>query len=143
MKKIVIALTFIISTYSASAQDGYHPFSDKELIQETLRSVIIVGVLYLLTTFILAMVKLYLENRLKKTMLEKGTSENIIAQLLPKKKQEKYTVLKWFILPAAIGIGLLIASLFQPFGFHSVVIMIFSISLGFLGYYFLIKHIDE
>lgn len=143
MKKVFISLLFLIVSLVVNAQGGYDPFSDKEMTHEIMRSLVILAVLYLLVTFILSLIRLNLENRLKKTMLEKGTPENIVAQLLPKGKQEKYTVIKWFTIPAAIGIGLIMVNVFQPLGFHSIIIMIFSIALGFLVYYFLIKRLDD
>ncbi len=143
MKKIFAILSFMAVSFAANAQNDFNPFLDKELFQEMLRSVVVLILLYLFTTFILSLIRVRLDNRLKKAILEKQTPENIIAQLLPKNKNEQFGAIKWFSVLTAIGIGLLVVSLFQPLGFHSVIIMVFSVAIGFLGYYFFIRGLNN
>ena len=54
-------------------------------------------------------------------MLDKGTEENIMRQLIqPEKKDNQKTILQWFFMLLAIGVGLVLVKLIQPFGIHSL-----------------------
>ena len=78
--------------------------------------------------------------RLKSKIVEKGVPDKVAEQLLhADHKDAKSQAIKWFLILAGIGLGLTIIDLTLPIGIHSVAIMAFSISLGFLGYYFFIK----
>ena len=70
--------------------------------------------------------------RLKNRMLDKGTEENIVRQLLlPEKKENKNYILQWFFMLIALGVGLLLVGFTRPFGLHSIAILAFSMAAGF------------
>ncbi len=90
--------------------------------------------------FILTILKRILEYRLKNKIVEKGIAENVASSILQTSTNEnRYINIKWFAILAGMGAGLIIVNYTQPLGIHSLAIMAFSISLGFLGYYFFIK----
>ena len=140
MKKLVILIALLISTATVvHAQERYALLDDKELAHNVLNAVAILLTIYLASSFILSLVKLFLSDRLQRSMLEKQTPENIVAKLLPRHKSEKQRTIKWFFLLFASSIGLTIVYLTQPLGFHSVLIVSFSTAFGFLAYFQYLK----
>jgi len=140
MKKLVILTALLISTATVvHAQEQDALLDDKELAHNVLNAVAILLTIYLASSFILSLVKLFLSDRLQRSMLEKQTPENIVAKLLPRHKSEKQRTIKWFFLLFAISIGLTIVYLTQPLGFHSVLIVSFSTAFGFLAYFQYLK----
>ncbi|HMG66584.1 MAG TPA: hypothetical protein VK588_02825, partial [Chitinophagaceae bacterium] len=59
-----------------------------------------------------------------------------------KKGNQNYT-LQWFFMLAAIGVGLVLVKIIQPFGLHSLAILAFSIAAGFGSYYYFSKERRE
>jgi len=140
MKKLVILTALLISTATVvHAQEQDALLDDKELAHNVLNAVAILLTIYLASSFILSLVKLFLSDRLQRSMLEKQTPENIVAKLLPRHKSEKQRTIKWFFLLFALSIGLTIVYLTQPLGFHSVLIVSFSTAFGFLAYFQYLK----
>jgi hypothetical protein len=79
--------------------------------------------------------------RLKNRMLDKGTEENIVKELLqPEKKENKNYILQWFFMMVAIGIAFLLLMLTRPFGLYSLAIIAFSVAAGFGAYYYFTRH---
>ncbi len=142
MKKIIAIIPFMATSFGANAQSQFSPFTDKETYGEMFNTCSIILVIYIISVFILTIIRLLLDYRLKLIMIEKNVPEAVIAQLLAKTKNDKTIAIKWFAILTSIGIGLTGISFFQPLGIHSIVIMVFSISLGFLGYYFLLKRLN-
>jgi hypothetical protein len=94
--------------------------------------------------FILAIMKRYLDHRLKNKIVDKGLPENIAASILQNNPHEnRNSNIKWFSLLAGVGAGLIIVNYTQPLGIHSLAIMSFSISASFLGYYFFIRQAEK
>lgn len=140
MKKLVILTALLISTATVvHAQEQDALLDDKELAHNVLNAVAILLTIYLASSFILSLVKLFLSDRLQRSMLEKQTPENIVAKLLPRHKSEKQRTIKWFFLLFASSIGLTTVYLTQPLGFHSVLIVSFSTAFGFLAYFQYLK----
>lgn len=137
MKKIIAIITVILISITSYAQSGYDPMRDSSYVFDLTHIVGMLIVVFLITTFILNLIKLFFDHRIKNRMIDKGVSENVVTQLLqPDKKDNSNTAIKWFIIFAGIGIGLTLIDVFQPFGIHSLAIMSFSIAAGFLGYYY-------
>lgn len=90
------------------------------------------GVLY----FIITVIRLLLNYRLKIKMIEKGLDEELIRKLLGNGAAKGMPALKWFSLLAGLGLGVLIISFTLPLGIHSLAILFLSLSLSFLGYYY-------
>lgn len=137
MKKIIIFSTLIFAVQGARAQGSYY---DPELMR--ICASIIAVILFMI--FILAILKRYLDHRLKNKIVDKGLAENIAASILQTNPQEnRNSNIKWFSLLAGIGAGLTIVNYTQPLGIHSLAIMAFCISASFLGYYFFIKQAEK
>ena len=133
MSAIAIAL-------SSSAQDNnnFEPFKDRQFIFDSVNICAILLVIYLLSNFILRIIRQSLDFKLRNKIIDKGTSEPIVAQILqPESNKEKRNyLLQWFFILAATGLGFTIMNITKPFGLHSLAIMAFSIAAGFGGYYF-------
>lgn len=140
MKKLFVTLSAIAFALSSNAQDNnnFEPFKDRQFIFDTVNICAILLVIYLLSNFILRIIRQSLDFKLRNKIIDKETSEPIVAQILqPESKKEKRSyLLQWFFILAAIGMGFAIMNITKPFGLHSLAIMAFSIAAGFGGYYF-------
>lgn len=140
MKKIILVSSVLLLSIAATAQQepaNYDPFRDREFLSQLIQISAVVLVVYLLSTFLLSIVRLFMDFRLKNKMIDKGASEFIVNQFLqPQTKDSRATAIKWAIIVAGIGIGFTLMIFFPPFGIHSVMIMSFCISLSFLCYYY-------
>jgi hypothetical protein len=141
MKKISITACISLLAIAAQAQEqakeNFEPFKDREFMFDTLHIFTTIAVIYLVSYFILQIIKNAMSFRIKHRILDKGTEENIVRQLLqPDKKENKNYILQWFFMLAAIGIGLVLVKLIQPFGIHSLAILAFSMAAGFGSYYY-------
>ena len=136
MKKILITAVLAAAPMSVYAQSYGQVSADTEVFRMS-APIIAMGLLML---FILAFLKRILDHRLKNKIVEKDIPENVIASLLKNDPQENRNInVKWFAILAGTGVGLTIVSYTLPLGIHSLAIMAFSISAGFLGYFFFLK----
>lgn len=137
--------TAIFISVAVNAQEAaFDPFRNREFMTDAIRILSILFGIYLITSFILTLFKTFLDHRLKKRMLDKGASENLVVQFLqPEKKDSRNAAIKWAIIAAGVGFGLSLSLLFLPFGIHSVMIMSFTVSLSFLCYYYFIKRMEK
>jgi FtsH-binding integral membrane protein len=137
MKKTLIALAILSSTIAAYAQDTHEPLIDRSLVFSVINICTIILVIYLISSFILQLLRQNFDYRLKNKILEKGTAENIVSQLMqPDKKDSRNTLLQWFCTLMGIAIGFTIMNFTQPFGLHSLAIMAFSVAAGLGAYYY-------
>jgi hypothetical protein len=146
MKKLATSTVIILSSFAAFAQEDKEPLINRQLIFDLVNICAIVGVIYLVSNWILEMIKQNLDYKLKSKLIEKQTSENIIVQLVqPNKKDEGNgkTFLQWFFILAGIGTGFTIINFTTPFGLHSLAIMAFCIAAGFAGFYFASKRLEK
>jgi hypothetical protein len=144
MKKITTISVILLGSFAANAQDQPGPIIDRDFMRELLSTSAVILVIVLISSFILSIVRMSLDNKIKSKLLEKGATENVVAQLLqPFKKDSKIEPIKWFCILAGIGTGLAFINVFQPFGVHSLAIMAFSLAASFLGYYLFTKRIDK
>ena len=141
MKKIFTFIILLSATKVTYAQGNYYPLSDKGTFEEMMRSVVILLMVYLVTSFILSMIKLFLDNRLKTKIVEIGAPEEVVAQLIPTGRNEKKNGLKWFCVLTTVAIGLGITGFYQAAGIYALTIMTFSLAIGFLSYFLLIRHL--
>ena len=138
MKKLLSLVILILSVATASAQnETFDPFHDRQLYFDTLNIVGVLAGIYLISSFILKIIQGAFRYRLKNRMLDKGTEENIVRELLqPEKKNNRNDILQWFCIVLSIGVGLTLVSIVRPFGLHSLAILAFSVAAGFGGYYY-------
>ena len=139
MKKI--SLTTVVSLLALATQAQNHeyfdPFKDRDFLFDALHIGTMLIAIYLIASFILQIFKAGMTARIKNRMLDKGTEENIVKELLqPDKKENKNYILQWFFIMVAIGVAFLLLMLTSPFGLHSLAIIAFSIAAGFGAYYY-------
>jgi hypothetical protein len=115
------------------------PGSDQQTILFTLNALAILLVIYIASSFLLSLVRLFLGDRLRRTLIEKNASEQVIAQMLPVTGSLRQTALKWSCLLIAGAFGLTMCFFSQPLGLHSAIIMSLSLAAGLLVYYFISK----
>ena len=144
MKKITITtFTFLLAgalKAQAPLPEPFDAFKDRDFLFDTLHIIAILFAIYLISSFILQIFRNAMSYRIKNRILDKGTEENIVREiLLPEKKENKLYILQWFFMLTAIGVGLLLVGLTRPFGLHSVAILAFSIAAGFGAYYYFSK----
>lgn len=143
MKKI-FTLGLLIGTVTIGrAQSSYAALNDQPTFQELMRSAVILVLIYLLTNFILTLVKTWLDDRLKKKIIETGTPDTVVGQLLPTNRTQKTDALKWFCVLTAAAVGLAIVGIYQLNGVYTLAAMSLSLAIGYLGYYFLIRLIRD
>jgi FtsH-binding integral membrane protein len=136
MKKAIIAAAILSSTIAANAQDKQEPLIDRELVFDMVHICAVVLVIYLISSFILQLIRQNLDYRLKSKIVEKETAENIVGQLVQSDKTNPAnTILQWFCTLMGIAIGFMIMTFTQPYGLHSLAIMAFSVAAGLGAYY--------
>ena len=137
MKKAILAAAILSSTIVANAQDKQEPLIDRELVFDVVHICAVVLIIYLISSFILQLIRQNLDYRLKSKIIEKQTDEHVVGQLVPADKTNPVnSILQWFCTLLGIAIGFLIMTFTQPFGLHSLAIMAFSVAAG-LGTYYL------
>ena len=142
MKKIslTVIVIFLVTATQAQAQENFEPFKDRDFLFDVLHIGTILIAIYLISSFILQIFKAGMTARIKNRMLDKGTEENIVKELLqPDKKENKSYILQWFFIMLAIGVAFLLLMLTNPFGLHSLAIIAFCIAAGFGAYYYFTK----
>lgn len=90
--------------------------------------------------FILSLVKNIFAQHLKKKIIENGVSESLATSVLKSGTADDGDAnLKWCLLLAWLGVGLVIVHYTTPLGLHSLAILSLSISAGFLSYFIYTK----
>jgi hypothetical protein len=142
MKKISLTIAVSLLAMVTQAQDhqNFDPFKDRDFLFDALHIGTMLIAIYLIASFILQIFKVGMTARIKNRMLDKGTEENIVRELLqPDKKENKNYILQWFFIMVAIGVAFLLLMFTSPFGLHSLAIIAFSIAAGFGAYYYFTK----
>jgi len=140
MKKAVIIFAALSVSIAAFAQDKPEPLINREFIFDLIHIIAVLLVIYLISSFILQLVRSNFDYRLKSKMLERQTEEQVVGQLLrPDKVNPLNTVLQWICALVAVGIGFLIIGLTEPYGLHSLAIMALCVAAGLIVYYFTAK----
>ena len=132
---MVVSLLAVVT--QAQQRENFDPFKDRDFLFDVLHIGTMLIAIYLIASFILQIFKAGMTARIKNRMLDKGTEENIVRELLqPDKKENKNYILQWFFIMVAIGVAFLLLMLTSPFGLHSLAIIAFSIAAGFGAYYY-------
>jgi len=140
MKKVKILSASMILSISVNAQYGYKSLQDPEMYRYTFNIVASIFVVLAFMVFILSIIKLILEQRLKNKIVDKGVPESLASSILQKNIGESiHANIKWFALLTGLGAGLIIVNYTLPLGIHSLAIMSLSIALSFLGYFLYLK----
>lgn len=143
MKKITTLMLLVSATLGAHAQSSTNTFADKNTFEEFVRNVVLLLMIYLVTSFILNMIRLFLTDRLKRKIVETGTSEAIVTQLLDTKKSDKENSLKLFFVLAAIAVGLGVIGCYHMTDIYALTTITFCLAVGFLGHYFMSRRLQK
>ena len=140
MKKILGTAIILGFVLVAQAQDNFDPLRDRQLYFDILNISAILTGMYLISSFVLQIFRQHYGYRIKNRMLDKGTEENVVRQMLqPEKKENKNYILQWFFTLTAIGIGLILVTVIRPYGLRSLAILALSLAAGFGAYYYFTK----
>lgn len=137
MKKALIIIAALGGTTVAYAQDKPEPLIDRSFIFDVVHIVAMLLVIYLISSFILQLVRSNFDYRLKSKLVERQTEEHIVGQLVqPDKVNPLNTVMQWICTLVSVGVGFVLIQFSQPYGLFSVAIMAFCVAGG-LGLYYL------
>jgi len=140
MKKALIIVAALGGSIVAYAQDKPEPLIDRGLIFDLVHLIVFILVIYLISSFILQLVRSNFDFRLKSKILERQTEEHTVSQLVrPEKINPLNSVLQWICALVAVGVGFALINVTLPFGLHSLAIMAFSVAGGLGVYYFMAK----
>lgn len=140
MKKILCTALILSLVTVAQAQDSFDPLHDRQLYFDILNISAILTGMYLIASFILQIFRQHYNYRIKNRILDKGTEENVVRQILqPDKKENKNYKLQWFFALLSIGIGLILVTVIRPYGLLSLAIIALSLAAGFGAYYYFTK----
>ena len=96
---------------------------------------VVILIIIMVMLFVLNIIRMFFEQKLKNKIIEKGVSDDSILSLLQSNsKNEKHKSVKWFIVLLGAGIGLFIVNKNLPLGIYSIGVLVVSISLSFLVY---------
>ncbi|HEV2355191.1 MAG TPA: hypothetical protein VGR89_13165 [Puia sp.] len=144
MKKAFLIMTLLGGTLATYAQDKPEPLVDRSLISDLLSTIAIVFVVYLISNFIVRIIRHNFDYRLKSKIVDKQTSEGVVTQLVqPEQPGTRRAVLQWFCTLLGVGIGFALMAATQPVGLHSLAIMAFSVAAGLGAYYFFGKKAND
>ena len=140
MKKILLfTVVFTASTASGYAQSSISAINHKDTLMFIFNAMAILLAIYILSSFLLSVIRMFLQDRLKKALLERQASEEVIRLMLPRQSDQLHSALKWCCVLILTCIGLTACYFTQPLGLHSVIFLTFSVSLGFLAFFLIMK----
>src|SRR5579863_9195453 len=117
MKRAVIIFAALSVSIAAFAQDKPEPLINREFIFDLIHIIAVLLVIYLISSFILQLVRSNFDFRLKNKILERQTEQQVAGQILqPDKVNPLNTVLQWICALVAVGVGFLIIELTEPYG---------------------------
>jgi hypothetical protein len=140
MKKALIIFTALGGSLAAFAEDKPEPLINRDFIFDFIHIIAVLLIIFLISSFILQLVRSNFDFRLKSKILERQTDENIVGQLVhPDRVNPLNTVLQWICALAGVGVGFLLVEFTQPFGLHSLAIMAFCVAGGLGLYYYFVQ----
>ncbi|MES2276198.1 MAG: hypothetical protein V4592_09255 [Bacteroidota bacterium] len=143
MKKIYLIIILFPAALGANAQSNSNLMSDRATFEEFVRDIVILLMIFMVTSFILTMIRLFLDNGLKKKIVEMGTPETIVAQLMASGKNELRNSLKLFCALFGIGVGLGIIGFYQLTDIYALMVIAFCLAAGFLCHFLLISRLNK
>lgn len=143
MKKIYITLLLLPGAFVANAQSSTSLMSDRATFEEFVRNIVILLMIFMVTNFILIMIRLILDNGLKKKIVEMGTPENVVSQLMATGGNEIRNSLKWFCALCGIAAGLGIIGCYHLSDVYALMVIAFCLAIGFLGHFLLASRLNK
>src|SRR5258708_3002410 len=133
MKKLFLLFTFLLPVLAWAQDKTDYPFDP----MRTITDASFVLLLYIVSAFIISLIKLRMHARFRDKLIESERSEEMIDRLLrPAEKDRKDEAFRTMAIFGGITMGLALASAAGPVSIRSVAIMTFCLSLSFLAYYF-------
>jgi H+/Cl- antiporter ClcA len=137
MKKAFVFAAALFGSVVAFAQDKPEPLINRDFIFDLIHIIAVLLVIYLISSFILQLLRSNFDFRLKSKMLERQTDENVVGQLVQTDRVNPLnTVMQWICTLASVGVGFILIEFTQPFGLHSLAIMAFCVAAGLGVYYY-------
>ncbi|WP_158655681.1 hypothetical protein [Sphingobacterium sp. HMA12] len=145
MKRILnlTLLLTVITVPTMALQKSTSVMEDKEVIFFSLNALAVLLSIWIASSFLLRLIKLFLNDRLRRTLIQRNAPVAIISEILPKEKNLAEQALNWCCVLFAGSAGLTLCYYTQPFGLHSVIILSVSLAFGLLTYYFIHKHTNK
>lgn len=137
MKKIHLLLFLTSVPVLASASDEY---AKGDSLRQIVINLTVVAVIYLVSAFIIKVIKTLQAARLKNKILEKGVPDELAAALLqPDKNEARDQAIKFFLVLANMAAGFFLVGYFDPSMMVTLGIMSGCLALSFLFYFMYIK----
>jgi len=139
MKKMIFLSFLNIQQMPGHTEGSGLSLADGTYIPDVfIRTIIVILLFYVATSFLLTLIRMLLNHRLKSKMILMGITSDEAEKMLKIGAENKNHAVKWFLLLLGAGIGFALISSF-PFGWLSVAVVAFSLSLGYVGYYIYLK----
>jgi len=143
MKKIYLTLLLFPAALGANAQGNTNLMNDSANLKEFVSDIVILLMIFMVTSFILTLIRLLLDNGLKKKMVEMGTPETVVSQLMTTGKNEVKNSLKWFCTLCGIAAGLGIIGFYHLSDIYALMVIAFCLAIGFLGHFLLASRLNK
>jgi len=145
--KRILNLTLVLLTVNTmptmAAQQATSVMEDKEVVFFSLNAIAVLLSIWIASSFLLKLIKLFLNDRLRRTLIERNAPLEIVTEILPKENNIVELALSWCCVLFAGSVGLTLCYFTQPLGFHSAIILSMSLAFGLLVYYFIRKHKNQ
>ncbi|MCS4224075.1 hypothetical protein [Sphingobacterium sp. BIGb0165] len=145
--KRILNLTLVLLAVNImptmAAQQAASVIADKEVVFFSLNAIAVLLSIWIASSFLLKLIKLFLNDRLRRTLIERNAPLEIVIEILPKENNLVEQALSWCCVLFAGSVGLTLCYFTQPLGFHSAIILSISLAFGLLVYYFIRKHKNQ
>lgn len=102
------------------------------------RTIIIILLFYVFTSFLLSLIRMLLNHRLKSKMISMEYSSSEVEKILKSENESRNYAMRWFFLLLGSAIGFTIMSQFR-FGWMPLGIFAFCVALGYAAYFRYLK----
>jgi hypothetical protein len=143
VKKLIILMLLMLSNQWLGAQDLKDTIPENSLLAFYLRFTAIFLLFSMMGYFIIAVIQQVINHKIRKKIIEHNIAEPLATQLLSGEKNRKKDAIKWMLVTASLALGILGANFVKPYGVYSIVIILLSLSVAFLLYYWIIKNDDN
>jgi hypothetical protein len=144
MKKFFFITIATLAPVALFAQEYYHLPDNRQMSSQLISIPAMIFVLYLVGAFILHIIRITLDHRLRSKLVDKGVTDKVAGQFLqPASRDLRSQALKWCLMLTGTGIGLTAVYYTLPLDIHSLAIMAFSIALSYLAYFLYLKYTEQ
>jgi hypothetical protein len=144
MKKFFFITIATLAPVALFAQEYYRLPDNRQMSSQLISIPAMIFVLYLVGAFILHIIRITLDHRLRSKLVDKGVTDKVAGQFLqPASRDLRSQALKWCLMLTGTGIGLTAVYYTLPLDIHSLAIMAFSIALSYLAYFLYLKYTEQ